>query len=246
MDLFFTIGRVAKILGLSIQTLRRWDETGLLVANRSKKGANRHYTSEQLEEFCETGRVPLQKMAKSWIQDKNAWEPLSPFYCRTIPHFELRLHRLEQQLAQDGQMASTFQLVSSTAGEIGNNSFDHNLGNWPDVPGIFFGHDQTRKQIVLADRGQGVLTTLQRVKPDLRDHAAALEVAFTQVLSSRSPENRGNGLKFVRKIVRENRMHLHFQSGNAIITIKSRSDQLFITQTKKRIQGCLAILTYIC
>jgi len=28
-------------------------------------------------------------------------------------------------------------MAGAIAGEIGNNSFDHNIGNWPDMAGIF-------------------------------------------------------------------------------------------------------------
>ena len=244
MSQLLPIGQAAKMLGVSIQTLRRWDQDGILVAQQSQEGSHRYYEQNQLIEISERGDLPLRKLAQSWAQDETPWELLSPFYCRTIPHLELRLHRLEQQLAQDEQIASIFQLISSTSGEIGNNSFDHNIGNWPDIPGIFFGHDQVRKQVILADRGQGVLATLKRVKPSLVNHAQALKTAFTEILSARAPENRGNGLKYVRKIVRENTMHFQFQSGDALLIMKAHSDELHISQTTRSIRGCLAILTY--
>jgi hypothetical protein len=61
-----------------------------------------------------------------------------------------------------------FSLLTSVAGEIGNNSYDHNLGQWPDIPGIFFAYDLNKKQIALADRGVGILETLRKVKPELK------------------------------------------------------------------------------
>ncbi len=88
-------------------------------------------------------------------------------------------------------MPELFSLLVSVAGEIGNNSFDHNLGLWPDTPGVFFGYDLNKKQIVLADRGVGVLKTLKRVRPGLARDADALEVAFTEVISGRAPERQG-------------------------------------------------------
>lgn len=244
MNMALSIGQAAKMLGVSIQTLRRWDHEGILKAQQTGKGSHRYYERIKLIELIEQDVLALHKVAQSWAQATDSWEPLSPLYCRTIPHLELRLHRLEQQLAQDEQIASRFQLISSVAGEIGNNSFDHNLGNWPDVPGIFFGHDLKRKQVVLADRGQGILTTLKRVRPELKSHAQALETAFTEVVSGRSPENRGNGLKYVKKIISENDMHLQFQSGDTVLTIQPHSNKLHLSQAKKSIQGCLTILTY--
>jgi putative resolvase len=48
MSRFLKIGEAAKILGVSIQTLRRWEEQGHLVPHRKSKGKTRYYTLEQL------------------------------------------------------------------------------------------------------------------------------------------------------------------------------------------------------
>ena len=48
MSRFLKIGEAAKILGVSIQTLRRWEEQGYLVPDRKSKGKTRYYTFEQL------------------------------------------------------------------------------------------------------------------------------------------------------------------------------------------------------
>jgi hypothetical protein len=130
------------------------------------------------------------------------------------------------------------------AGEIGNNSFDHNLGNWPDVPGVFFGYDVIKRTVVLADRGLGILATLGRVKPDLKNHTEALTTAFTEVISGRAPEERGNGLKFVRKVAVENPINLFFQSGDATLRIEKQEAGLRITQSPITIRGCLAKITF--
>lgn len=42
------VGEAAKILGVSIKTLQRWDNTGLLKAKRTPTN-HRFYTIEQLE-----------------------------------------------------------------------------------------------------------------------------------------------------------------------------------------------------
>ena len=135
-------------------------------------------------------------------------------------------------------------LLVAIAGEIGNNSFDHNLGNWPDLSGIFFGYDINKREIVLADRGLGVLKTLQRVRPDLNNYKDALKVAFTEMISGRAPEDRGNGLKFVRKVISENPISLLFQSGDAELTIPKESPDLNITDSEKSFRGCLALIRF--
>ena len=135
-------------------------------------------------------------------------------------------------------------LLGSAIGEIGNNSFDHNIGKWPDVPGIFFGVDIVGKRVVLADRGLGILETLRYVRPDLRTHSEAIKVAFTEVVSGRAPEKRGNGLKLVRKIATLGAMSLSFQTGDAILDIKAGTAELLISKSDHPIKGCLAVLEY--
>lgn len=69
---------------------------------------------------------------------------------------------------------------------------------------------------VIADRGQGLLGSLGRVASDITDDESALEAAFQRRLSGRSPERRGNGLKFVRSIINGNTQRgLFFSSGKA-------------------------------
>lgn len=45
---FFKIGEAAKLLGVSIQTLRRWEETGYLIPAKKSKGNTRYYHPDQL------------------------------------------------------------------------------------------------------------------------------------------------------------------------------------------------------
>lgn len=163
------------------------------------------------------------------------------YYCSTRDTFLARLEtlisRLEKQIAEDAF------LLTAIIGEIGNNSFDHNLGNWKDVPGIYFAYDFDNKTIVLADRGQGIKKTIRRVKPEIQDDQEALNVAFTQTISGRSPEKRGNGLKFVVKVLEDKPWTLSFSSGEAQLTILP-SQKLKINKTPQFVFGCFAIIRY--
>lgn len=47
MSRFIKIGEAAKILGVSIQTLRRWEETGYLVPAKKTNGKTRYYNLDQ-------------------------------------------------------------------------------------------------------------------------------------------------------------------------------------------------------
>ena len=92
-------------------------------------------------------------------------------------------------------------------GEIGNNCFDHNLGFWRDQPGCYLNFQVTSNSalIAVADRGRGMYASLKRVLPNLKDEQDAIETAFQKVVSGRFPEQRGNGLKFVRQIINGNK-----------------------------------------
>ncbi|MBJ7449551.1 MAG: IS607 family transposase [Parachlamydiales bacterium] len=48
MSRFIKIGKAAKILGVSVQTLRRWEEIGYLVPDRKSTGDTRYYNLDKL------------------------------------------------------------------------------------------------------------------------------------------------------------------------------------------------------
>jgi putative resolvase len=48
MNRFIKIGQAAKILGVTVQTLRRWERSGQLVADKKTEGGTRYYDSEKL------------------------------------------------------------------------------------------------------------------------------------------------------------------------------------------------------
>ena len=151
-------------------------------------------------------------------------------------------------MAHDFNNRQSFQatgsLIASAAGEIGNNSFDHNLGNWPDVMGTFFAYDMGKRRIVLADRGVGVLTTLRHIRPELTNEAQALRVAFTEYITGRAPEHRGNGLKYVVDALSQAKASLFFQSGDAILHIDKAKTGVIIKKSAVAIHGCLALIEF--
>ena len=48
MSRFISIGKAAKLLGVSVQTLRRWEQNGELLPDRRSKGGTRYYDKEKL------------------------------------------------------------------------------------------------------------------------------------------------------------------------------------------------------
>lgn len=182
------------------------------------------------------------QLSYDWVSQSSSESKQIPaeFYCETRDVFQSRLEVILPQLLKIISEDKAYFLYAIT-GEIGNNSFDHNIGKWKDMPGIFFAYDLENKIIALADRGQGVLATLKQVKPDLNNDVEALKMAFTKRISGRSPENRGNGLKFVNNTISQNNFHLNFFSGNGEIEI---NQEMNLKEKDKTINGCLAIITF--
>lgn len=233
-----SIGHAALFLGISIDTLRRWDSSGKLIAIRKEGGTHRYYRECDLELFVSD----LKRLAHDWVQDHADFPKL--YYCPNSAVFLAKLTSLESALMKKKGFEQLFSLIVSVVGEIGNNSFDHNIGKWPDDPGIFFGYDVMKGIVVLADRGVGVLQTLRQVRPNLRSHTEALHVAFTEIISGRSPERRGNGLKYVRSVITNNPIDLSFMSGDAELRLQSPQKELRITRSPILIHGCYATLEF--
>lgn len=156
----------------------------------------------------------------------------------------MRLSKLQSALEKLKALRNYYPLIVAIAGEIGNNSYDHNLGNWPDISGVFFAFDVNKKQIALADRGLGILRTLKRVKPSIENDEDALFTAFTEILSGRAPEARGNGLKFVREVITNSPLRLDFYSGSASVTISENDKEIKCNKTNVYYSGCLALLKF--
>lgn len=239
-----TISQASEMIGVSIQTLRRWDDIGKLPSVRKKTTGNRYYKKDVIEKYIRNNLKDLFRLARNWALNDKGVEPHPNFYCADSSVFQARLTRLEHRLSEMKRLGRMFPLISAIVGEIGNNSFDHNLGNWPDVSGIFFASNLKKGRIVLADRGQGILATLKRVRPKLTNHQDALRVAFTEVISGRAPEYRGNGLKFVRDVVVNNEINLFFQTGDARLEIKKNDSEVKVKKATVNFHGCLALIKF--
>lgn len=235
-----TIGQAAKTLGVSIDTLRRLDKQGKLVPLRISEKGYRYYSRQDLILFWND----LLVLAEEWVEREMGVEPAASLYCQTNDVFQARLIQMQNLLEKAEGISTPFSLIVALVGEIGNNSFDHNLGNWRDLPGVFFGYNVEKRYIVLADRGQGLLRTLQRVKPKLKAHSQAMQVAFTEVVSGRAPESRGNGLKFVKNVIIANPLTLLFESGDAKLYLGQGDRNLNITEKVPSIHGCVAMVKF--
>lgn len=131
-------------------------------------------------------------------------------------------------------------LFTAVLGEVGNNCFDHNLGQWRDVGGCLFQYGLASGLAwgIVTDRGQGVLSSLKQVIPNIHENDEALEIAFYKKISGRSPEKRGNGLKFVRSVINGNSQRgLFFVSGSAFRIFGGLQNEIKEAIQNKKISG---------
>ena len=167
----------------------------------------------------------IQKIEKA-SQDKN-----TDYFCTSRDIFQARL---------DSYIIRTQQyLLSAIIGEIGNNTFDH---NWDyaegHLRGLYFNTDISN-QIILGDFGRGVKKSLAAVRKCNTD-LEAIKVAFTEQVSGRAPEQRGNGLKFVLESIKEKNWYLYFQSGSGCCIIEDGN--VSFLETEVHFDGCFAFI----
>lgn len=163
--------------------------------------------------------------------NKASKEKNTDFFCISRDIFQARL---------DSYILRTKEyLLSAVIGEIGNNTFDH---NWDfaegHARGVYFNYENSN-QIILADFGRGLKKSLESVRK-CESSLEAIKVAFTEHISGRAPEQRGNGLKFVLETIKAKNWYLYFQSGNACCII----NQGLVTfkESDFQFQGCFAII----
>ncbi|MBI4599255.1 MerR family DNA-binding transcriptional regulator [Candidatus Uhrbacteria bacterium] len=234
------IGVAAQMLGVSVQTLRNWEKSGKLRAERSV-GKQRYYGLENLKRFA----IDLQLLGRAWATSAWAPELSDTYYCERPDRFTSRVAKMGAELQRESSISEELaSLLTLVAGEIGDNSFAHNVGNWPDVQGVFYGYDVAKRVIVLADRGRGVKATLQHVRPNLATDIDALHVAFTEIVSGRNPEKRGNGLKVVRAVAESKEIGLLFRSGIGAVHIPVGPGSMRIKMTDENIRGTYAVILF--
>ncbi|TSC93129.1 MAG: hypothetical protein CEN89_244 [Candidatus Berkelbacteria bacterium Licking1014_7] len=180
--------------------------------------------------------------AHRWLRLKSGENFLnSEEYCQTRDVFQTRLDKFRLILEQKNNKPNLIYPLIAVIGEIGNNSFDHNLGQWRDVAGIYFNYNLDKKIIVSADRGQGIYASIKKVAPDVKNDLEALNIAFTKKISGRYPEKRGNGLKFVVSVAKQLGIDVLLMSGTA----GARSNEnLMFNEEKENIKGVLTIIKF--
>jgi len=142
-----SIGKASKLLGISVDTLRRWDKNGKFGSVRIGTKGNRYYRKLDIDLYMNDQLA----IARKWALSTASYEPETEHFCKTRDVFQARLEHFQSDLVKNLN-SNLSSLISAIVGEIGNNSFDHNLGNWPDILGIYFSYSLSQKKIILAGK----------------------------------------------------------------------------------------------
>ncbi|MBM2821053.1 MAG: hypothetical protein HW405_813 [Candidatus Berkelbacteria bacterium] len=161
------------------------------------------------------------------------------YHCPTQDIFGARLNKFYMMFEHCGLDDGQAGYMTGILGEIGNNVFDHNLGNWPiDVTGaIIVGQAYPKKhelEIIVADPGIGFKQSLRRKDPNLKNQIEAIELALKEGVSGRIEEKRGNGLKCVQDWT--------FNELSGMIKIQSYDGLVIASKKELRSQTVPAIL----
>src|SRR5436305_5203283 len=97
---------------------------------------------------------PVVAAAFAWVRADRPPLPTGAG-CETRDVFYARLERLRQAHRNQGP-GETADVVNAVVAEVGGNSFDHNLGQRRDVPGVHLADTLSEASGLVADRGQGV------------------------------------------------------------------------------------------
>lgn len=161
----------------------------------------------------------------NWLSTGHKSRYIEEHFCNTRSEFNGRLFSYETIL-KNKFSEDCLYLITSSFGEIGNNCFDHNLGYWKDEPGCLFIRNES--YCLIADRGQGVKSSLSKVYTLQSEDDSYLSVAFSRVITGRAPEKRGNGLKFSKRSLSKCNLNLY---------CSSNSEQIYLGAFEKEFEN---------
>ena len=145
-------------------------------------------------------------------------------HCRYRDEFNARLERFVGIFKNFGLVENDARLITAIVGELGNNVFDHNLGNWPtDISGCFIAAQNYPLEKILeftiGDTGMGFLGSLKARFPNLKNDIEAISCGLAGN-TGRINEIRGNGLRIIQSWTINNFCgNIYIHSGNGFVEI---------------------------
>lgn len=142
--------------------------------------------------------------------------------------FEASLPSVIRFLQEKGFQEEDVYRITAIVGELGNNTFDHNLGKWPNgFIGCFLALrvHKTEKllEMVIVDLGVGFQESLKAHDPTPRSEQEAIIMGLKGA-TGRIGEKRGNGLRTIRAWMKlYYRGKLRIQSRNGVVEVENQA-----------------------
>lgn len=149
-----------------------------------------------------------EKLAKIQIPERDNINIHEFMHCYYRDEFNARLGRFIVMFKNFGLSESDAQRATALVGELGNNVFDHNLGNWPTTISrciIAAQHYPNTHSIEIAvgDPGVGFYGSLKTAFPTVSNDIEAIKLGLAGN-TGRVGEIRGNGLKLIQQWTLQN------------------------------------------
>lgn len=163
-------------------------------------------------------------------------------HCLYRDEFNARLGRFISMFKTFGLNESDAQRATALVGELGNNVFDHNLGNWPtNISGCIIAAQHYPSirtiEIAVGDPGVGFYGSLKAAFPEIKNDIEAIKLGLDGN-TGRVGEKRGNGLKLIQQWTLQNfagKVMIH--SGNGLVIVDNTGMKEY---TVNRILGTIA------
>lgn len=171
------------------------------------------------EAFQEMGKIVVPERDNPSIQEI--------VYCQFRDSFNARLDRFLKMFRNFGMNEEDSYRATSIVGELGNNVFDHNSGNWPTgISGCFLTAQsypvEGSIEFAIGDVGVGFLGSLKRAFPELTEDIDAIHKGLAGY-TGRIGEDRGNGLRLVQDwTINAFAGSLCIHSGKGMVTIDEK------------------------
>src|SRR3989344_3675645 len=91
-----SIGKAARILGVSIKTLQRWDKNGKFTSLRMGDKGNRYYRRFDIDLLTNNQLALVQK----WVMSTLGYDPDPQYFCKTRDIFQVRLEHFQSNLVK--------------------------------------------------------------------------------------------------------------------------------------------------
>lgn len=145
-------------------------------------------------------------------------------HCYFRDEFNARLPRFISIFENFGLTLEESQRATAVVGELGNNVFDHNLGNWPtNNSGCIITAQNypsyRRIEIAVGDPGVGFYGSLKAAFPNIKNDVEAIKTGLDGK-TGRIGEERGNGLRIIQDWTINNfsgKVAIH--SGNGLVIV---------------------------